>query len=73
MQVEMFKLVIRVFFIISTIITATVFVLFISVLKRKKYLNMTVRETPLLKYLIIITIGFTIMVICNLLTIIIGY
>jgi membrane-associated HD superfamily phosphohydrolase len=73
MQVEMFKLVIRVFFIISTIITATGFVLFISVLKRKKYLNMTVRETPLLKYLIIITIGFTIMVICNLLTIIIGY
>ena len=73
MQVEMFKLVIRVFFIISTIITATGFVLFISVLKRKKYLNMTVRETPLLKYLIIIMVGFTIMVICNLLTIIIGY
>jgi membrane-associated HD superfamily phosphohydrolase len=73
LQVEMLKLVIRVFFIISTIITATGFVLFISVLKRKKYSNMTVRESPLLKYLKIITAGFTVMVICNLLTIVIGY
>jgi hypothetical protein len=73
MQVEMFKLVIRVFFIISTIVTATGFVLFISILKRKKYSNMTIGESPLLKHLIIITAGFTVMVICNLLTIIIGY
>lgn len=47
MQVEMFKLVIKVFFIISSIITVIGLVLFISILKKKKYSNMTVSESPL--------------------------
>lgn len=73
MQVEMFKLVIKVFFIISSMITVTGFILFISILKRKKYANMTVSETPLLKYLEIISAGFTVMLTCSLFTIFIGY
>jgi hypothetical protein len=57
MQNEMFKLVIGVLFTISIIITVIGLLLFISVFKRKKYSNMTVEESPLLKYLKIITVG----------------